>query len=154
MHDRHSAGDMLTKCPELLHVQDSVGEIVLHYCAIEGKVDAVDWLRQQGAPIDMADNSHTTPLIYAALGGCRPVVHQLLEGGANLNKTSVIWGTALHAAASHGYADICEVLLKAGASVNIPDDCGQHPWDVALPRKAAAVRLVLAAFGGKPAFQD
>lgn len=56
----------------------------------------------------------------------------LLKTGANINATDELIGsTPLHIAAQYGYTKIVEVLLQNGAIINIQDNLGQTPLDLA-----------------------
>jgi len=60
----------------------------------------------------------------------------LLAAGANVNATSYINCTALHWAANVSdkrATDCVDLLLARGASVNVRDDHGRAPIDMALP---------------------
>jgi ankyrin repeat protein len=133
-----------------LKQQDGVGETALHYCAIEGCREAVEWLASKGAAVNTHDHSNCTPLLHAAQLGHLEVCRILVAAGANLMTVDAIESdTALHAAARYGYAEVCELLLKAGAIVGATNGDGACPWDVALPRKKVQVHEVLRKYGGK-----
>lgn len=154
MHNRQLAEQMLTQCPGLLREQDGVGETALHYCAIEGSREAVVWLISKGASVNTCTNSKSTPLIHAALFGQFEICKILVNAGADLMATEAIESdTALHAAARHGHLEVCRLLLEAGAMVNATNDEGQHPWDIALPRKREQVRELLKNYGGSASNQ-
>ena len=93
-------------------------------------------LHDAGASLDAVDLDGHTPLHYAAYVGSAKMMSLLLAAGANVNATSYINCTALHWAANVSdkrATDCVDLLLARGASVNVRDDHGRAPIDMALP---------------------
>jgi len=78
-----TASALLAMHPELIGEQNSVGESVLHYLAVEDCREAVEWLYQRGAVLNSTDN-YGVPLIFdvAALG-YRDLALWLISQGAD-----------------------------------------------------------------------
>tara|TARA_B100001029_G_scaffold178624_1_gene185844 strand:+ start:1 stop:1470 length:1470 start_codon:yes stop_codon:yes gene_type:complete len=68
-----------------------------------------------------------------------------ISNGANVNAKDPTGGTALHAAAFNNHTNIIHLLIDSGANVNVTDNNGYTPADIA--RKDAA--MVLSQLGGK-----
>lgn len=96
----------------------------LQWAAVEGKVDAVDFLASKGMDLNNASSKGRTPLILAAEQGHTTVSKLLLAKGAELLKRSDNSGTALAWAACNGHLDTVKYLLEEGIDVDDCDDCG------------------------------
>ncbi|KAJ4367574.1 hypothetical protein N0V83_007158 [Neocucurbitaria cava] len=103
----------------------------LHWAAVEGKVDAVDFLASKGMDLNSASSKGRTSLILAAEKGHTTVAKLLLAKGAELLKRSDNGGTALAWAACNGYLDTVKYLLEEGIDVDDCDDCGLTALSVA-----------------------
>jgi hypothetical protein len=64
---------------------DSEGRSLLHWAAFYGHLDIVQFLIQQDAEVNQADNGGWTPLHYAVVEGHDKVVSYLRSRGADLN---------------------------------------------------------------------
>jgi len=84
-------------------------------------------LIEQGANVNMTDDSGFTSLHYASREGNVEIVRLLLQKGANTNNQNKIGFTALHYAVMNGNIDIASLLLKKGAMTDIENVLGYTP---------------------------
>jgi ankyrin repeat protein len=82
-----------------------------------GSVDSVHRLLRRNAPVDPADASAATALMYAAQTGSTEVISALIAAGAEVNRQDDAGDTALIIAARSGHIEACRLLLRAGANV-------------------------------------
>ncbi len=93
-------------------------------------------------------NAH---LMYAAELGDVEGAKVALADGADANYISHPFGmSVLHSAAFEGYADIIVLLLKHGANINITDEYGATPLEMAASSNKKSVVEVLLAKGADP----
>lgn len=97
-------------------VDDNVS--ALWIAALKGHADIVQYLLDQGAVIDVQDETYGTPLYIAAENGWIPVVRQLLGHKANINLTGGLHRSPLNAAAYFGHVEVVQLLLEKGAEVD------------------------------------
>ena len=108
--------------------RDSEGHTALHFAALNGKRDVVEFLLSQGADVDANFNSSWgTPLDLASLEGHKDVVELLISKGANVDPKDKYGWTPLDDAVWHGQKDIAETLIRAGANVNSRYNWGETP---------------------------
>lgn len=123
--------------------------------ANHGHQDIAELLVERGADVNYLDSHGGTALMTAAALGRPEIVTLLLENGADSlidhqeveTYTSGIgttqeWpagGTALHFAAYGGYGtpenklEVVRILIEHGAALNIEDEDGRTPLDLAVP---------------------
>lgn len=103
-------------------------EMDLLAAASIGDLGLVHRLLQQGANVDLQNESGWTPLMYAAHYGHYNVVKMLIDYGANVNITEKIQGrTPLMLAASCGHTRCIEVLITLGAAdIDMTDTQGHN----------------------------
>lgn len=82
---------------------------VIVYAAMNGQLDIVKYLHENGADIEKDDNN---ALEMAARNGHLDVVKYLHENGADVDKCS-----ALEVAATHNHMDVVKYLYENGASI-------------------------------------
>ena len=102
-------------------------------------------LLDAGVPVDIVvEVGGSTALSVAASKNRTDVTQVLLERGADVDKRSGLdHSTALHTAVRWDSFKVIEVLLKHGASIQIKDDGGQTPMDLARQdNNETAVRLL------------
>jgi ankyrin repeat protein len=88
------------------------GETPLHVAACDGHKEAVEYLLQRGAGINIQDKRGCTPLHWAAMQGHHSVVEILLAQGANCMATSQQGFTPLMLAQTQKYECAAEILLN------------------------------------------
>ena len=94
----------------------------------------VQWLSEQGAEKDKADNNGSTPLVHAACNGHLTVVEWLLEQGADVNKADKEGWTALHYVVNFQNSKLITCLMNWGADLTAiarTNNADQLPIDIA-----------------------
>lgn len=83
---------------------------------IDGDLQAVRKMIQQGCDVNMRDEFGRSPIFTASQFGHVSIVELLIEKGANTFARDDDGWTVLHVAASSGYKDVTETLIKHGSS--------------------------------------
>ncbi|KAG7006054.1 hypothetical protein G7Y79_00016g040390 [Physcia stellaris] len=96
-------------------------------------------------------------IVMAAEEGKFEVVEYLLDRGADINEMGIEHptdprykedvGSALHRAVNAGHRDVVEYLIKQGASLNLKDEMGRTPLDLARTRKDESIEELLNGDG-------
>jgi hypothetical protein len=100
----------------------------LHLAAAFGSPEAVRWLLDHGAPVDVVSNNaqRNHPLHAAlALGRNPDTIRMLLEAGADPNARQAGGYTAIFSAAAANRRDLAELLIVHGAHAAQHNDFGQ-----------------------------
>uniref|UniRef100_A0A674BZ54 Tonsoku-like protein n=1 Tax=Salmo trutta TaxID=8032 RepID=A0A674BZ54_SALTR len=108
------------------------GETSLHRACIDGNLKQVQYLVEQGHPVNPRDYCGWTPLHEASNHGHTDVVALLLERGADINDPggSLCEGvTPLHDALNCGHFQAARLLVERGASVTVCNAKGETPLD-------------------------
>ncbi|XP_028981172.2 tonsoku-like protein [Esox lucius] len=108
------------------------GETSLHRACIDGNLRQVQFLLEQGHPVNPRDYCGWTPLHEACNHGHTDVVALLLDRGANINDPggSLCEGvTPLHDALTCGHFQVARVLVERGASVTLRNSKGETALD-------------------------
>uniref|UniRef100_A0A131Y8L9 Putative proteasome prosome n=1 Tax=Ixodes ricinus TaxID=34613 RepID=A0A131Y8L9_IXORI len=134
----------------IISKKDLAGRIPLHWAVSGKRKDIVNFLLQQGSPVDCADEAQWTALMIASSVGHADIVSSLLERGAQVNAVNQTGHTSLHYAASKGHLEVARLLLEQHADVNARDHMGSTP----LHRAASlghdhVVRLFLEGYRNK-----
>lgn len=79
---------------------------MIHWAALGGNKNLVDYLIDCGSPVDPIDDTNSTPLILASSAGRYEVVKLLLSKGANVNLTTNRGQSSLHYACSKGHKEV------------------------------------------------
>ncbi|KAJ0177213.1 hypothetical protein K1T71_007222 [Dendrolimus kikuchii] len=111
----------------LIHTPDENGRLLIHWAALGGNNNLVDFLVHSGSPLDPSDDTNTTPLILAASAARVEVVKLLLSKNANVNSKTVRGQSSLHYACSKGHKEVAVLLLEYDANVNVTDVLGATP---------------------------
>ena len=90
-------------------------------------IDFVDFLVENGANIEIADNSHITPLMCCAERGYCNIIYYLLEHGANIEAMDCFSKTALIRAAFAGMNEAIAILVENGANIEAKDSTVSFP---------------------------
>ena len=94
----------------------------INMAALNGQLDIVKVLVENGADVDVKDADNNTALHNATLRGHLEIVKLLIENSADVNAQDNDDQTALHIAAEFGYLEIVKRLIENGADINHPDD--------------------------------
>ena len=140
--DHPKAKAMLAAHPELKNAH-RMGETLLHWLAVEGHSEAVDFLAGLGFDVNTASKFGNTPLIDAADLGHEKTVAVLLARGADPNANSLTTDTALACALRSGHVRVVKMLLDAGAKLDYVTDI-QETWRDHLPRIEERRKEILA----------
>ncbi len=120
LHQAAAAGD-LEKLKSLFDPKkgdttDSLGMTPLHYAALNGKVEAVDWLLKQGSQSNLLTPQKESLLHFAVAGRNEQIVAKILEmGKVDPNSVDVRGRTPLHYAMTDNNLNLSQALIKAGA---------------------------------------
>jgi len=76
-------------------INNSNGQIALHYAAIHNHNEIIKILIDSGSNIDARDNLDMTPLHLAALGGHKKIVKILINSGALINPINLHGNTPI-----------------------------------------------------------
>ncbi len=136
------------------------GNVLLHFAAGAGCVEAVELLLGLGTAPNIQGRGGHTPL-YCVANQCASetgpeVVRMLVQAGADVNASSgVTRATALHMAARRGYVEIARALLDCGAAIEARDSKRATPLQRAINCRQRGVSQLLVARGavttGRPA---
>jgi Ankyrin repeats (3 copies) len=138
------AADLLTAHPELINARWLHDETVLHFLAIEGYSQAVQFLAEHGADVNAANEFGDSPLVDVVVLGRADIVDLLLRHGANPNARSETRDSVLHCAVQSGNDEIVALLLAAGADARYRNDLDESVLDV-LPAYGDERERMLAA---------
>jgi ankyrin repeat protein len=133
VQDRQKARQMLKRHPSLLNARRGLGETAIHFLAVEGCTEGVQFLAVAGADVNAKNEFGDTPLIDAALLGKAEVVRTLLSFGADPNAKSTTMDNALHCAIKSGSSVVVEALLLAGGNPSYRTELGETVFS-ALPK--------------------
>ncbi|KAF8537728.1 ankyrin repeat-containing domain protein [Trichophaea hybrida] len=101
---------------------------------------------------DTKDSLGRTPLILAAIQGRATKVGQLLKRQTNNPESQDCYGrTAMHYASARGYTSVTRILcsLQASKSIDIHDNEGKSPLDLAIENNYGATVALLIFNGAK-----
>jgi uncharacterized protein len=118
---------LLTRADTLLEVKDVYGLTALSYAAMNGHLDTVQLLAQNGADVNARHNRSRTPLFWASLHQHVDVLARLLTAGADVNAVDCDGTCVLGAAVQSGSAAVVQLLLNNGADINSLGNSGQIP---------------------------
>ena len=105
--------------------RNMAGVPLLNIAARKGNKDALHFLIQSGANLDLLSQDRgSTALVDGVMGNHDVISKELIEAGADLNLKTKNGQTALVIAVGAGNETIIEALLKAGADPEISDSMG------------------------------
>ncbi|KAF8773887.1 26S proteasome non-ATPase regulatory subunit 10 like protein [Argiope bruennichi] len=109
--------------------KDGSGRIALHWAASGSQKNIVNFLLQQGSPVDESDDAQNwDSLMIATFCGCTELFHPFsIREGADVNAINQTGQTALHYAASKNRDEIVRILLANHANINAADNMGSTP---------------------------
>ena len=92
-----------------LDIKDNTGSTALHYAALKGYLSIVQWLLEQDARVDIANNNHQTALYSSACGPNEDCLRLLLEKVGEVDDTTA--QKLLHVATKKNHDGGLRVLL-------------------------------------------
>ncbi|XP_068900463.1 putative ankyrin repeat protein RF_0381 [Tenebrio molitor] len=101
----------------------------LHHACESNSLEAIEFLIQSGAKLNVRSKNDETPL-HCALNRCSlEVIQLLIQNGADMNIRDASGKTVLHYASEikEFYQDVLELLIKNNADLNIVDQKGRPP---------------------------
>lgn len=126
-----------------LHCRDARGITAIHQSAAYQHLEVLHQLIAAGADINLSCELGRTPLMMSASTchhwkrdeQCLPCTRALIDSGADLAKADR-WGfTALHLCAYDGHSKTAQMLLDAGAALNLKNQNGDRPLEIAVTRR-------------------
>ena len=100
-----------------LPVVAPLGQQLIH-AAMQGTIERVGALLDQGVAVDSRDGAQFTPLIWASFHGHRAVASLLVDRGANVNAEDAYGGTPATRASYGGHLDTLQLLVSRGADIH------------------------------------
>ncbi len=120
------------------------------FCAIEGNnIKVLDKLFEEGISIRTRTEHGLTMAQYASLLGREQMLSYLLLKGADPNMQNIYGQTALHYAVTQDNSYILNILVNAGALVDIPDERGNSPIDLAIKLDKPSYVRILSRYSTK-----
>lgn len=169
-HDLDQVRALLAENPALLNENAEWIETPIQAAAHVGRRDIVEFLLEQGAPLDIctaamlgradvvdallaedpglreATGAHNIPLMYfPAIAGEIAIAERLLAAGADINAGDGV-NTALHGAAIFGQTAMVRWLLDHDANPYALDMNGKMPIDLAEQNAHEAAAALLRPF--------
>jgi len=133
-----------------LDAVDGKGRTALHYNCAGGSSQAVLYLLEHGASVNMQDQGGSTPLHWACRYGHAPIVRLLLEAKADPDCQNSLGDTSMHEAAALGLVDPLHWLVQAQANPSLRNRESRTPAEVAERSRATEALALLRQFeGGK-----
>lgn len=122
----------------------------LHHAAAAGATEQITALLAGGADVDGRDGHGYSPLHQAALHGHTRALLVLLDNDADIDAQAADLSAPVHLAAGRGHARGVRELRRRGANLNLKNEGGRTPYDVATRTWALTYKerqAVLAALG-------
>eukprot|EP00290_Baffinella_frigidus_P008072 CAMPEP_0180134536 /NCGR_PEP_ID=MMETSP0986-20121125/10223_1 /TAXON_ID=697907 /ORGANISM="non described non described, Strain CCMP2293" /LENGTH=634 /DNA_ID=CAMNT_0022074921 /DNA_START=39 /DNA_END=1943 /DNA_ORIENTATION=+ len=109
-----------------LNETDTLGYSFLHYAALEGNIEVIEMLLENGVNINYVAENHQQiqPLHWAALRGNTEVIVLLSDKGADVNACESEGHTPLMKSAQYGQTDAVMTLIARGAQLDTLDNHG------------------------------
>jgi ankyrin repeat protein len=104
--------------PRTVKLTDSTGNTMLHYVALWKMDRQIEFLKQQGIPVDAKNGNGETPLFWAVHHDGASTVRALVSARANINARDSLGNSALHAAVRWNAPNATNTLLDIGMDVN------------------------------------
>ncbi|XP_046388168.1 26S proteasome non-ATPase regulatory subunit 10-like [Ischnura elegans] len=127
--------------------RDGNERMLIHWAALGGHPEIVEYLLDLGSPVDPLDDNGATPLLLASSAGKVSVVRLLLSRGANPSCSNSGKHSALQYASSKGWQEVVDLLLDQGADANAQDERGATPLHRAASKGIISVMESLVVKG-------
>ena len=129
-------------------------QTALHIAAAAGHTGFVQFILEQGCPVDINSSGNTTPLQEAVRNGQVGAAAVLLDAGADPNAVAALGNTALHFAVTAPHRDeLVVLLLEKKANPAARDDYGETPLHIAV-RVGAETDILRALIKGGAAIDE
>lgn len=115
------------------------GKTALHYAALYGHKDLLEYCMEQHMTVDRANAAGQTPLFSAVENNRPDMIHLLIKAGADVNYRDHEGATPLHHAARRGRVESASALADHHANPLIADKSGQTALDIAKARNTPGV---------------
>ena len=130
--------------------RDPKGKTALHLAAEAGRAEAVAFLLEKKAAVDVPCPEGGTPLFYAVKTGNTGIAKMLIAGGADVNAHSSEYAYPLHWAANNGDIDVVKLLVAGGADINALTKAEERtPLYYAIAQNRGSVAEFLLASGAR-----
>lgn len=113
-----------------MNEQNADGDTVLKLFAMQGQMEAVKFLAESGANIDVVDNNGWSALMNASENGDLEMVKFLVESGADVNKTNIYGWSALMSASENQHLEVVKFLVVNGTNIDAVDIDGKSAFDL------------------------
>lgn len=143
LDDMNSADKLVKNDSNLVHAKNGIGETVLHYLAVENKIDEVSWLLRKGADINTTNEFGNTPLSEASSLGYYELCKFLLQNGADPTLKTPEGDTALSEAATNNELKVVDLLLGyIQPEESLRDYFSLITYEVLLDKKGASAKSI------------
>ena len=154
---------LVTLCPSIIskllptalwvtYCYDS--ETLLHLACRDEAVEAIRFLLERGAAIEIQGCRVGTPLHLAAEHGRLVAIELLLDSGADLEARDSSGNTPLHMAVAWDKLATVQLLLKRGADLAATSHLGDDVFSIAISRYAGSVLEFLCKHDASPMFSS
>ncbi|KAG8231416.1 hypothetical protein J437_LFUL012426 [Ladona fulva] len=120
----------------------------IHWAALGGHLEIVEYLVGLNSPVDPRDDSGATPLLLASSAGKVPVVKYLLSRGADSNISNSGGHSPLQYASSKGWQEVSCFIFNSFTSLEI------DIWHLACEEERGEAALYLIAKGALTDIQN
>lgn len=121
--------DSLQAHPQWLSARDPRGSTPLIMASYYDRREVVEYLLEQGAPVDEKDGSGNTALMGVCFKGYPEMAKILIGAGASVDAPNSMGTTCLIFAVTFNREPMARLLLEHGASVAVRDAQGQTALD-------------------------
>ncbi|TMW60058.1 hypothetical protein Poli38472_000100 [Pythium oligandrum] len=127
------------------------GDPPLLMAAMDGRIDSIEWLLEEGMDVNTRGRGGATALHTAALTPAgSPALQLLLASSADPNSEDEFGFTPLHRLIQSGNVEGATLLLSSGANLTISAPGEETPLHLAAYENAREMAQLLLAFGADP----